>query len=192
MKLSTILLVCAFVFLVCFLVDTLIKVLFPKSKLEKSKNCVRPAKRSVTFGVLLTIVPVIVALKFGFSDTLLAIGCVVAFLLGILLLVTYFSVAIFYDDEMFLYKTLKGKKREFHYSQIKGQRSLMTRGGIQTILFVADEQIDLNSSMQNLNAFLSKAFRKWCEVKGIDADTVENNPRMFTWFPDPEKEAGGQ
>ena len=187
MKLSAILLVCAFVFLVCFLIDTLIKVLFPKSKLEKSKTCVRPAKRSAAFGVILTVLPVFVLLRAGFADTLLSIGCVGAFVIGVILLLTYFSVVIFYDNEKFLYKTLRGKKREYHYSQIRGQRSLMTRGGIQTILFVADEQIELNSSMQNLNAFLGKAFHKWCEVKGIDADTVENNPRMFTWFPDPKE-----
>lgn len=186
MKLSTILLVCAFVFLVCFLIDTLLKAVFPKSKLEKSKNCVRPAKRSATFGVLLTVIPPVVLMRVGFSDRLLGIGCVTAFIFGVILLVAYFSVVIFYDDEKFLYKTLRGKKQEFHYSQIKGQRSLMTRGGIQTILFVADEQIELYSSMQNLNAFLGKAFYKWCEVKGIDSDTVENNPRMFTWFPDPD------
>ena len=40
--------------------------------------------------------------------------------------------------------------------------------------------------MQNLNAFLSKAFFKWCAVKGIDPDTIENNPRMATYFPDPD------
>ena len=88
-----------------------------------------------------------------------------------------------------MYKTLRGGKKEFHYSQIRGQRSLMTRGGINTILFVGDEEINLYSSMQNLNAFLNKAFYRWCAAKGIDPDSVENNPRMFTWFPDPEKPA---
>ena len=81
------------------------------------------------------------------------------------------------------------REKEFHYSQIRGQRSLMTRGGINTILFVGDEEINLYSSMQNLNAFLNKAFYRWCAAKGIDPDSVENNPRMFTWFPDPEKPA---
>ena len=191
MKIWMIVAVCAFVFLVCFLVDTLFKRLFPKSKLERSKTAVRPARRSATFGVLLLFLPILVLLFFmpEGGDTLLLIGCIAALIFGVILLVNYFSVTIYYDDEKFLYKTLRGGKKEFHYSQIRGQRSLMTRGGINTILFVGDEEINLYSSMQNLNAFLNKAFYRWCAAKGIDPDSVENNPRMFTWFPDPEKPA---
>ena len=191
MKIWMIVAVCAFVFLVCFLLDTLFKHLFPKSKLEKSKTAVRPARRSATFGVILLFVPIVVLLFFmpEGGDTLLLIGCIAALIFGVILLVNYFSVVIYYDDEKFLYKTLRGGKKEFHYSQIRGQRSLMTRGGINTILFVGDEEINLYSSMQNLNAFLNKAFYRWCAAKGIDPDSVENNPRMFTWFPDPEKPA---
>lgn len=189
MKIWMIVAVCAFVFLVCFLLDTLFKHLFPKSKLEKGKQAVRPARRSATFGVILLFVPVVVLLFFmpEGGDTLLLIGCIAALIFGVILLVNYFSVTIYYDDEKFLYKTLRGGKKEFHYGQIRGQRSLMTRGGINTILFVGDEEINLYSSMQNLNAFLNKAFYRWCAEKGIDPDSVENNPRMFTWFPDPEK-----
>ena len=48
MKIWMIVAVCAFVFLVCFLLDTLFKHLFPKSKLEKSKRpCARAAERDV-------------------------------------------------------------------------------------------------------------------------------------------------
>ena len=189
MKIWMIVAVCAFVFLVCFLVDTLFKRLFPKSKLERSKTAVRPARRSATFGVILLFVPIVVLLFFmpEGGDTLLLIGCIAALIFGVILLVNYFSVVIYYDDEKFLYKTLRGGKKEFHYSQIRGQRSLMTRGGINTILFVGDTEINLYSSMQNLNAFLNKAFYRWCAAKGIDPDSVENNPRMFTWFPDPDK-----
>ena len=181
MKIWMIVAVCAFVFLVCFLLDTLFKHLFPKSKLEKSKQAVRPARRSAVV-VLLFFMPLR-------GDTRLLIGGIAALIFGVILLVNYFSVTIYYDDEKFLYKTLRGGKKEFHYSQIRGQRSLMTRGGINTILFVGDEEINLYSSMQNLNAFLNKAFYRWCAAKGIDPDSVENNPRMFTWFPDPEKPA---
>ena len=66
---------------------------------------------------------------------------------------------------------------------------------MNTILFVGDEEINLYSAMQNLNAFLSKAFFKWCAAKGIDPDSVENNPRMATYFPDPDPakpQDGGQ
>ena len=78
MKIWMIVAVCAFVFLVCFLLDTLFKHLFPKSKLEKSKQAVRPARRSATFGVILLFVPVVVLLFFmpKGGDTLLLIGCI--------------------------------------------------------------------------------------------------------------------
>ena len=49
-----VLIVCAVVFLVCFLIDSLLKLLFPKSRLEKSKQVVRPPRRSAVIGVILT------------------------------------------------------------------------------------------------------------------------------------------
>ena len=178
-----VLIVCAVVFLICFLIDTLFKVIFPKSKLEKSKQVVRPPRKSAVAGVILTFAGVAVLIKnlAGTPDTLFLIGSIVAIIFGVILLCTYFSVVIYFDDEGFLYKAWGHGKKEFRYSQIRGQRSLLTRGGVNTILFVGDEEINLYSAMQNLNAFLSKAFFKWCAVKGIDPDTIENNPRMATY-----------
>lgn len=181
--------VCALVFLICFGIDKLVQRLFPKTELEKGKNVVRPARRSAVFGVILTFAAVAVTV-FRISkepDVLLLLGCAVAFILGVILLVSYFSFAIYYDNESFLYRSY-GRKREFHYGQIRGQRTLMTRGGYNAVLFVDDTEIDLYSSMQNVNVFLGKAFYRWCEQKGIDPNSVENNPRMMSWFPDPDSE----
>ena len=188
MKLILVAAICAFVFLICFLIDTLFKLIFPKSRLEKSKQVVRPPRRSAVIGVILTFAGAAMLVKLlpEKSDVLFLIGSIVAVIFGVILLCTYFSIAIYYDDEGFLYKAWGHGKKEFRYSQIKGQRSLLTRGGVNTILFVGDEEINLYSTMQNLNAFLSKAFFKWCAAKGIDPDTVENNPRMATYFPDPD------
>ena len=188
MKLILVAAICAFVFLICFLIDTLFKLIFPKSRLEKSKQVVRPPRRSAVIGVILTFAGAAMLVKLlpEKSDVLFLIGSIVAVIFGVILLCTYFSIAIYYDDEGFLYKAWGHGKKEFRYSQIRGQRSLLTRGGVNTILFVGDEEINLYSAMQNLNAFLSKAFFKWCAAKGIDPDTVENNPRMATYFPDPD------
>lgn len=111
-------------------------------------------------GVILTFAGVAVLIKnlAGTPDTLFLIGSIVAIIFGVILLCTYFSVVIYFDDEGFLYKAWGHGKKEFRYSQIRGQRSLLTRGGVNTILFVGDEEINLYSAMQNLNAFLSKAF----------------------------------
>ena len=192
-----VLIVCAVVFLVCFLIDSLLKLLFPKSRLEKSKQVVRPPRRSAVIGVILTFAGAAMLVKLlpEKGDVLFIIGSIVAVIFGVILLCTYFSFVIYYDDEGFLYKAWGHGKQEFRYSQIRGQRSLLTRGGVNTILFVGEEEINLYSAMQNLNAFLSKAFFKWCAAKGIDPDSVENNPRMATYFPDPDPakpQDGGQ
>lgn len=190
MRLILVVAICAFVFLICFLIDTLFKLIFPKSKLEKSKQAVRPPRRSAVIGIILTFAGAAMLVKLlpEKTDVLFLIGSIVAIIFGVILLCTYFSVVIYYDDEGFLYKAWGHGKKEFRYSQIKGQRSLLTRGGVNTILFVGDEEINLYSAMQNLNAFLSKAFFKWCAARGIDPDSVENNPRMATYFPDPDSE----
>ena len=52
--------------------------------------------------------------------------------------------------------------------------------------------MNLYSAMQNLNPFLKHAFFRWCEANGIDSDSIENNPRMFTWFPDPDGAKNGK
>jgi len=54
MKYVLLLLFCALVFLVCFLVDKLLQKLFPKHELEKSKSVVRRkrARRSGCFSYL--------------------------------------------------------------------------------------------------------------------------------------------
>lgn len=188
MKIILLLILCGLVFLVCFLVDRLLQKLFPKSDLEKSKNVVRPARRSAIIGILLLLAAVLAAVFVlpREMDMIVLLGCITAAIFGIILLVGYFSVSIHFDEEQFQYQDRKSGKKVYRYEQIRGQRSLMTRGGIHTTLFVGGDTIPLYSSMQNLAPFLEKAFFKWCRVKQIDPDTVENNPRMFTWFPDPD------
>lgn len=184
-----VLILCAVVFLCCFLIDLLLRVIFPKSDREKSKKTVRPPRRSAVIGIILTFAGTAMLVKLlpEPTDVLFLIGSIVAVIFGVILLCTYFSVVIYYDEEGFLYKAWGHGKKEFRYSQIRGQRSLLTRGGVNTILFVGDEEINLYSAMQNLNAFLNKAFFKWCEAKNLDPDSIENNPRMATYFPDPDK-----
>lgn len=189
MKYLLLALLCAFVFLICFLVDLLLKKLFPKDPIEKGKQVVRLPRRGAIMGVILCFVGLIVLVRFypQSADTLLLLGGIAALILGAILLVNYFSFFIYYDDETFLYRDFRHKKTRYHFSQIRGQRSMLTRSGVQTMLFVAEESIQLYSAMQGLDTFLNKAFYKWCSVKGIDPDSVENNPRMLTYFPDPDQ-----
>ncbi len=188
MKYVFLLAVMAAVFLVCFLVDLLVRRLLRGRRMQTGEPPVRPPRRSAVFGVILLFVPLVILLRLmpEGDDTLMLLGSIVSLLLGAVMLVHYFSVTIWYSDETFQYCRLLHGRREFRYSQIRGQRSLITRSGVETILFVADEEIPLSGAMQNLNPFLKRAFTRWCAVRGIDPDSVENNPRLFTWFPDPD------
>lgn len=87
-----VLIVCAVVFLICFLIDTLFKLIFPKSRLEKSKQVVRPPRRSAVIGVILTFAGVAMLIRnlSGTPDTLFLIGSIVAVIFGVILLCTYF------------------------------------------------------------------------------------------------------
>ena len=67
MKYVLLLIFCALVFLVCFLVDKLLQKLFPKHELEKSKSVVRPPQKSATFGVLLVFIPLMALCVFFHS-----------------------------------------------------------------------------------------------------------------------------
>ena len=98
-----VLIVCAVVFLVCFLIDSLLKLLFPKSRLEKSKQVVRPPRRSAVIGVILTFAGAAMLVKLlpEKGDVLFIIGSIVAVIFGVILLCTYFSFVIYYDDEGF-------------------------------------------------------------------------------------------
>ena len=177
---------CAAVFGICFLVDMLIKAL--RRKNHAPQACVRPPRKSAVFGILLIFFPLMVLLWWmpPEGDTLLLVGSIIVLVMGIVLLVSHFSVGICYDDDSFTYRSLGKKPMRYTYDQIRGQRSLLTKSGVNTTLFVGNDTIVLYEAMQGASTFLSKAFFRWCQAKGIDPDAVENNPRMLTWFPDPD------
>ena len=177
---------CAAVFVICFLVDTLVKALCRKTSAPSA--CVRPPRKSAVWGILLIFFPLMVLMWWmpPEGDTLLLVGSIIVLVMGIVLLVSHFSFGIFYDEESFTCRSLGKKPTRYTYDQIRGQRSLLTRSGVNTTLFVGKDTIVLYEAMQGASSFLSKAFFRWCDAHGIDPDAVENNPRMLTWFPDPD------
>lgn len=175
---------CVFVFLCCFLVDMLVKKI-TKKKQDSDTKTVKMPQKSAVFGIIL-ICFAVAARLFWIPDSewKLQIGTYIIALMGIVLLVHYKSFSILYDDIGFTVRELFKKERRFDYSKIEGQRSLMTRGGINATLFADGDSVMLTSAMQGAQEFLSHAFYKWCAIRDIDPDTVENNPRMMTFFPD--------
>ena len=178
----------AVIFGLCWLVDLVMKKLTPDDERKTKGRVVRPPRRGSVVGILL--------LFFGFSailfysskmEPLWIVLCALVALFGGFLLAQNLSCAVYYDDEGFTYKDLKNRSKSYRYAEIEGQRSALTRGGVQTTLFVAGDAIPLYEAMDGLKPFLEYAFSHWCEAKGVDPETVENNPEMLTFFPDPEE-----
>ena len=97
-------------------------------------------------------------------------------------------MGIFFDEEGFTYRTLTKKARSYRYDQITAQESFLARSGWNSTLYVAGDEVPLSAAMQGVDKFLNKAFFAWCRQKGIDPDTVENNPTMLVFFPPLEQE----
>lgn len=172
----------ALVFALCFGVDRLCKKLFPKDE----RKSVRLPRRSVIFGILLTFL--------GFSAPLmlwsqlawyLRISCLVVLLMGIFLLVQYFSFSIRYGEEGFTCRTLGKKPVCSSYADILGQKSLLARSGVNSTLYTKHGEVPIYSAQTGVQDFLKTAFSVWCEKNGIVPDTVENNPDYLTYFPEP-------
>lgn len=170
------------IFGLCFLVDRLWQKWFPKDL----RKVVRLPRKTVIFGIVLTFLGCFFLLNF-FDElsAYLRMGCVLVSLMGLLLLGRYATFSIRYDEEGFLYRSFGKKPISCKYGDILGQRSVLTRAGVQTALYVPDGEVPLDSSMVGLHDFLKTAFSVWCRETGTDPDAVENNPSYFTYFPEP-------
>ena len=173
---------CAAVFGLCFLVDRLLS---RGKQIAPDERTVRQPRRAVIFGVVLLVMGVFVAL---FVPGLLGVGggSVIA-LLGAVLLLSFFSFSIQYDDEGFTCRTLRGSKR-YQYNQIRGEQALATRGGITVMLFVGDDGVELSEAMQGARQFLSHAYYARCRQLDLDPETCPPPaPEALVWFEAPEE-----
>lgn len=175
------------VFLLCWGVDSLIKKLFPKHPQQESGKSVRLPRYGVIVGIFMTFIAFVAEL-FYFSqlEWYVHVACVVSFSMGVFLLVQYGAFAIYYDAEGFVYRDLQHRAKSYRYGDILGQKSILTRSGVNSTLYLKGGEIIVYSAMQGLNEFLRYAFHHWCEEKGIDPDSVENNPQYLTYFPECE------
>ena len=173
---------CAVIFGLCFLVDRLVS---RGRKAAPDAKTVRQPRRAVVIGVILLVVGISVAL---FVPGLLFVcGGVVAALLGAVLLMSFFSFSISYDDEGFTCRTLRAAKR-YRYNQIRGEQALATRGGVNVMLFVGDDGVELSEAMQGVRQFLSHAYYARCRQLGVDPETCPPPaPEALVWFEAPEE-----
>ena len=174
----------AIVFGLIALIDLLFRKLFPKPEIMKSGNVVRMPRRSFIMGLLVTFFAIVGILYMPMDETLIWWGCWLVLLMGAYLLVNFWRFGIFYDDTGFVYRSLFTKAKRYEYKDIRSQRSILARSGINTTLYVGEDNLQLYSAMQGLGDFLSKAFFRWCDETDTDPDTVENNPAMLHFFPE--------
>ena len=174
---------CACIFGLCFLVDRLLS----RGKTGGSApNTVRQPRRAFVIGVVLLVAGIACALFVPGSLGL--IGGILITLLGAVLILSFFSFAIGYDDEGFTVRTLRTSRR-YNYAQITGEQAVATRGGIHVMLFMGDGAVELSEAMQGARAFLSHAYYARCRQKGMDPeDNPPPAPEALVWFEEPERE----
>ena len=179
-----ILLICAAVFGLCFLVDKLIQRL---RRHEPPAKTVRQPRRAVIIGIIMLVVGIGLLLFLNTSWGL--VGGIVMILLGAVLLTSYFLFSVHYDDEGFTCRTLKSADR-YLYNQIRGEQAIATRSGITVILYVGHTTVELSEAMQGVQKFLSHAYYARCRQMGIDPDLCPPPaPRELVWFPEPPEMA---
>lgn len=174
----------AAVFGICFLVDRLIKHFIP----QDDRKAVRLPRKSAIFGILLTFVAFAAPLMFWEQlEWYIRIGCGIVLLMGVFLLVQYFSFSIRYDEEGFTYRTLGKKAMTCRYEDILGQKSLLTRSGVNATLYTKQGEVPIYSAQVGVQDFLKTAFAAWCRETGTDPESVENNPSYLVYFPEPQE-----
>lgn len=185
MKYLLYILMVAVIFGLIALIDWGFGKLFPKSELEQRGKVVRLPRYSFILGLLMAVIGLMVALLLSPGTQLyLWLGSLVVTVMGVFLLVNFFSFAIYYDDTGFSYRTLTRRKQIFRYADITGQRSFLARSGVNILLYVNGQEVALYTAMQGLKPFLETAFRAWCKSRDVDPDTVQTNPDYFSYFPE--------
>lgn len=190
MELVLILLICATVFGLCWLVDKGFTKLFRSEPQHKSGLSVRLNKKFGSMGFILAVLG-LAGLFSGISgDSVpMMVGSAIIILAGMGLVVYYLSTGIFYDDDSFLYASFGKKSRTYRYEQIAHQQLYMVQGGSTIIeLHMCDgTAVQVLSQMPDYEKFLSHAQIRWCRQKGINVEDCDFlDPANSCWFPSEE------
>lgn len=182
------LIVCAAVFGICFLIDKGFQKVFRGKVQHVSGLSVKLNKRYGSFGIVLFALGC-AGLFAGLNGTkILLFGGPFVILMGAGLIVYYLSFGVYYDSDSFVYSTFGKKSVTYRYDQIEGQMLYLVNGGNIVELHMTDgKAVSLQSSMIGVYPFLDKAYAGWCRQKGIDPETCEfHDPSNSCWFPNVE------
>lgn len=188
MEVLIVVLVCAAVFGVCFLLDKGFTSVFRGKAEHKTGLSVRQSKRYASFGLILAVVGVAALFQGGSAGWLLPVGGSVLLLLGAALVTYYLTFGIFYDTDTFVLTTFGKRSTTYRYDQIKGQQLYISYGTVIIELHMCDGRtVQLQSKMEGAYPFLDKAFEAWLRQTGRHReDCPFHDPENSCWFPQVE------
>ena len=185
MEYVIVILVAAAIFGICYLVDKSFTGMFRSKAQHMSGLAIRASKRYGSFGLIFIVLGIAAVFAgLGEGGYVLLGGGIIVGLMGIGLVTHYLTFGIFYDGESFLVSKFGRRSVAYRYEQIKGQMLYITGGSVLIELHMTDgKAVMLQSAMEGVYAFMDQAFAGWCRQKGIDPDTVENDPGTLQFFP---------
>lgn len=185
MGIVTILIICAVVFGVCFLIDKGFTKLFRSQAQHFSGKAVRLNRRYGSIGLLIAVVGLI-GLFMGLpEDWVLIVGGALVVLMGIGLVVYYMGYGVFYDENSFLFMTLGKQTKTYYYNAIRAQQLYNNQGHLLIELHMSDGNvIQLQSTMNGCYEFMDHAFAAWLKQTGKKKeDCPYYDPDNSCWFP---------
>lgn len=185
MGLVTILIICAVVFGLCYLVDKGFTKLFRSQAQHFSGKAVRLSKRYGSIGLLMAVIGLIAAFMGIPEDWVLMAGGALVVLMGAGLVVYYMNYGVFYDDSSFLFMSLGKKNKTYYYNAIRGQQLYNNQGHLLIELHMSDgNTVQLQSTMDGCFAFMDHAFEAWLKQTGRrKEDCPFYDPDNSCWFP---------
>ena len=189
MEYVVIILACALVFGLLFLLDKGFTRLFRNKAQHKSGLSVRLHMRYCAFGLILAAVGVAAIFAGMDGSWLLLGGGILLILLGAALVVYYMSFGVFYDEDTFLVMSIGKKQRVYHFGDIRTQQLFNNAGNILIELHMADgTTLMVHGQMDGVFPFLDKAFAGWLRQTGRQmADCPFSDPSNSCWFPTTEE-----
>ena len=189
MDIVIVLLLCAAVFGVCYLVDKGFTRLFRSQQEHYSGKAVRLNKKYGAFGLIMIVLG-IAALLNGVTSTLMYIGGALLVIIGIGLVAYYMTYGIYYDTDTFLVTNFGKKTARYAFGEIRSQQIFNSYGNIVIELYMKNgTAVQVHCNMKGAYDFLDFAFAAWCAQTGKSKEDCAafHDPDNSCWFPNLEE-----
>ena len=186
MQYVALIILCAVVFGICFLVDKGFTKLFRSRRQHRSGKSVRLNKRYGSFGLIIFLFGLAVLFA-SLSEKWIYVACgVFLAVLGIGLVTYYMTFGVFYDTEDFVLTTFGKKSAAYRYGDIVGQKLYITQGKRTLVeVYLRDGRtFQIQQAMTGGFDFLDYAFSAWLRQTGKqEEDCPFHDPSNSCWFP---------